>query len=155
MLEPSNATLHYSIECFEGLKAYKKHDDPSVIQMFRVDKNYDRMNTSHRQLGFPLFSTKQMVECTRRLIDIDRDWLPHREMHSMYIRPFSFSMDNKLGVTQINKMTTIVCLSPVGPYYPQGFVPISLYCDTQVVRAWPQGFGDKKLGGNYAPTIRV
>ena len=21
-LEPSNATLHYSIECFEGLKAY-------------------------------------------------------------------------------------------------------------------------------------
>lgn len=27
MMDPSNATLHYSIECFEGAKAYKTFDD--------------------------------------------------------------------------------------------------------------------------------
>lgn len=52
-------------------------------------------------------------------------------------------------------MKTFVCLSPVGPYYPRGFKPVKLYCDTKVVRAWPKGFGDKKVGGNYAPTLKV
>lgn len=52
-LDPSNATLHYSIECFEGAKAYLKHDDPSKALAFRIDQNFERMNTSHRQLGFP------------------------------------------------------------------------------------------------------
>lgn len=55
-LDPANATLHYSIECFEGAKAYKKEGDPSVVNMFRIDKNYRRMNSSHRQLGMPMFN---------------------------------------------------------------------------------------------------
>lgn len=32
-LDPSNATLHYSIECFEGLKAYVTHDNK--VNIFR------------------------------------------------------------------------------------------------------------------------
>lgn len=52
-LDPMNATLHYSIECFEGLKAYITDDDRLLL--FRGDKNFERMNDSHRQLGFPLF----------------------------------------------------------------------------------------------------
>ena len=64
-------------------------------------------------------------------------------------------MDNRLGISSISKMKTFVCLSPVGPYYPRGFVPVKLFCDTSVVRAWPGGFGDKKVGGNYAPTLKT
>jgi branched-chain amino acid aminotransferase len=45
MLEPANATFHYSIECFEGLKAYVAEDDRVI--MFRPDKNFARMNQSH------------------------------------------------------------------------------------------------------------
>ena len=41
-LDPSNATLHYSIECFEGLKGYITHD--RRIQLFRPDKNCERLN---------------------------------------------------------------------------------------------------------------
>ena len=52
-------------------------------------------------------------------------------------------------------MKTFVCMSPVGPYYQRGFVPVKLYCDTQIVRAWPKGFGDKKVGGNYAATLKT
>ena len=52
-LDPANATLHYSIECFEGAKAYLKHDDPKTVIMYRINKNFERMNSSHRQLGFP------------------------------------------------------------------------------------------------------
>lgn len=71
------------------------------------------------------------------------------------MRPTSIAMDNGLGISTIKKMKTFLVLSPVGPYYPRGFVPVQLYCDTQVVRAWPNGFGDKKIGGNYAPTLKI
>jgi branched-chain amino acid aminotransferase len=113
------------------------------------------MNSSHKQLGFPSFSIDEMVKCTSALIDLEREWIPDRPNHSMYIRPNSICMDNRLGLNTVKKMKTFVVLSPVGPYYPRGFVPVRLYCDTSVVRAWPDGFGDKKVGGNYAPTLKI
>jgi branched-chain amino acid aminotransferase len=45
-LDPSNATLHYSIECFEGTKAYISPD--KKVLLFRPDKNLERMNVSHK-----------------------------------------------------------------------------------------------------------
>lgn len=95
-----------------------------------------------------------MIECLKELLRIEKAWIPDKDLHSMYIRPTSISMDNKLGLSSVKKMKTFVVLSPCGPYYPQGFVPVRLHCDTEKVRAWPKGFGDKKIGGNYAPTLR-
>jgi branched-chain amino acid aminotransferase len=91
----------------------------------------------------------------KELIKVEKKWIPNKPMHSLYIRPTSICMDNKIGISKIAKMKTFVVLSPVGPYYPGGFVPTKLYCDTNHVRAWPLGFGDKKLGGNYAPTLKT
>jgi branched-chain amino acid aminotransferase len=115
--------------------------------MFRIDRNFRRMNQSHLQLGIPTFDIHQMVEATKKLIEMEVDWIPDRPMHSLYLRPTSISMDNKLGLSRVSKSKTFVILSPVGPYYPRGFVPVKLFCDTSVVRAWPSGFGDKKVGG--------
>lgn len=127
-LEPSNATLHYSIECFEGLKSYITVDNKVII--FRPDKNFERMNISHKQLGFAPFDTHEMTECLKELIRVEKDWIPNRPMHSLYIRPTSICMDNKLGLSSIKKSKTFIILCPVGPYYPRGFVPVKLYCDT-------------------------
>lgn len=112
------------------------------------------MNTSHKQLGMATFDPDQYVECLKELIKIEKDWIPDRPMHSVYIRPTSISMDNKIGLSSVKKSKTYVVLSPVGPYYPRGFQPVKLYCDTENVRAWPLGFGDKKIGANYAPTLK-
>lgn len=155
MLDPANATLHYSIECFEGAKAFINQKDPSKVIMYRINKNFERMLRSHEQLGFPKFDVDEMTKITGKLIDIERDWIPNRPSHSLYIRPSSIAMDNRLGISTIRRMKTFVVLCPVGPYYPRGFVPVKLYCDTNVVRAWPFGFGNKKVGGNYAPTIKI
>lgn len=38
-----------------------------------------------------------------------------------------------------------VILSPVGPYYKDGFKPVKLYADTENVRAWPGGVGNVKV----------
>ena len=115
--------------------------------MYRFDQNCRRMNTSHTQLGIPNFDIHQMVAATKKLIEIEKDWIPDRPMHSLYVRPTSIAMDNRLGMSRIHKSKTFVILSPVGPYYPRGFVPVKLFCDTSVIRAWPSGFGDKKIGG--------
>ena len=110
-----------------------------------------------------------MVACTLDLLKMEKEWLGYgfpgrlrRPGHrciakgrSLYIRPTSICMDNRLGISSVTKMKTFVVLSPVGPYYSKGFNPIKLYCDTKVVRAWPGGFGDKKVGGNYAPTLKT
>lgn len=53
MLDPFNAGLNYCVECFEGMKAYQKWDDPNKIILFRINKNYERMQKSHKALGFP------------------------------------------------------------------------------------------------------
>jgi branched-chain amino acid aminotransferase len=142
---PENATLNYSIECFEGAKAYKTID--RRVMAYRIDRNFRRMNQSHLQLGIPTFDIHQMIEATKKLLEIEKDWIPERPMHSLYLRPTSISMDNRLGLSRVNKSKTFIILSPVGPYYPRGFVPVKLFCDTSVVRAWPSGFGDKKVGG--------
>lgn len=41
----------------------------------------------------------------------------------------------------------------MGPYYPTGFKAVSLEATTTVVRAWPGGAGDNKIGANYVPCI--
>mmetsp|Transcript_35324 Transcript_35324/g.26335 ORF Transcript_35324/g.26335 Transcript_35324/m.26335 type:complete len:146 (+) Transcript_35324:208-645(+) len=116
-IDPSNVTLHYSIECFEGLKAYITHDK-SKVQMFRADKNCLRMLSSHAQLGLAPFDPNELLECMKELLRIEKDWIPLKPFHSMYIRPTSIAMDNRLGLGKVTKAKTFVLLSPVGPYFP-------------------------------------
>jgi hypothetical protein len=47
-----------------------------------------------------------------------------------------------------------VLLSPVGPYYPEGFKPVKLLADEKYVRAWPGGTGDYKVGGCAPACLR-
>lgn len=135
MINPANATLHYSIECFEGAKAYKTVDRKVI--MFRADENFRRMNQSHLQLGIPTFDRFEMLECCRRLVEVEKDWIPEKPGHSLYLRPTSICMDDRLGLSKVTKAKTFIILSPVGPYYPRGFVPVRLYCDKNAIRAWP------------------
>jgi len=42
-----------------------------------------------------------------------------------------------------------VILSSVGPYYKNGFKPVSLFATTEFVHAFPGGTGAYKLSANY------
>jgi branched-chain amino acid aminotransferase len=67
----------------------------------------------------------------------------------LYIRPTAIGSSPCLGVKKSDNCKVFVILSPAGPYYASGFVPIKLYADTENVRAWPGGVGNVKLAGNY------
>jgi branched-chain amino acid aminotransferase len=152
-MDPANSTLHYALECFEGMKAYPNLET-NKINLFRPLENVKRMQTSFKALAFPEFDKNEFLKCISKLVDVDRDWMPFRDKHSLYIRPTGISWENTLGVRPASAVKLYTILSPVGPYYPKGFKPVSVDCYTDYVRAWYKGSGDKKLGSNYGPTIR-
>lgn len=56
-------------------------------------------------------------------------------------------MENSLGVKSPSASMLVLMSSPVGPYYPTGFKPISLSCSLNSIRSAPGGTGYYKVGG--------
>ena len=51
-IDPAASVLHYSLQCFEGMKAYRSDNDD--ILLFRPDMNMKRLNRSMRRLYLPV-----------------------------------------------------------------------------------------------------
>ncbi|KAJ2705679.1 branched-chain-amino-acid transaminase bat2, partial [Coemansia spiralis] len=151
-LDPSCSVFHYAFECFEGLKAYRDAQDK--IRLFRPDMNMARLNDSATRLHLPQFDGAQGIACIKELLRVDKRWVPKGRGYSLYLRPTLIATENTLGVHRANSALLYVIASPCGPYFPTGFKAISLYCDETNVRAWPGGVGNRKLGANYAPSIK-
>lgn len=152
-IHPGAKVLHYAIELFEGMKAYR--GDDGRLRLFRPDRNMIRMLNTARRVSLPEFDMEEMIKCIKRLIQIDKEWVPHSNTSSLYIRPTFIATDPSLGVASTNSALLYVVLCPVGPYFTSGFKPISLLADPQYVRSWPGGCGALKMGANYAPTIYI
>ena len=95
-LSPAISSLHYGQSFFEGLKAYKHAD--GKVSVFRPDKNAARFNKSAERLCMPMLPEEIFIQSIAAVVDIDRDWVPAKPDHSMYIRPFMFATDPYLGV---------------------------------------------------------
>lgn len=150
-LDPAASVLHYALECFEGMKAYLDADGRP--RLFRPDRNMARMNNSLARLHMPTFDEEQFLELIKRTVWLDRDWIPKGDGYSLYLRPTGISTHRFLGVGPAKAIKLFMIMSPVGPYYPEGFKSVRLLADSKNTRAWPGGTGDTKIGGNYAPTI--
>ncbi|XP_054262647.1 branched-chain-amino-acid aminotransferase, cytosolic-like isoform X1 [Macrosteles quadrilineatus] len=153
-LHPAAKVLHYAVELFEGMKAYRGVD--GQIRIFRPELNMQRMNLSALRAGLPQFDSEQMIRCICRLINIDQEWVPHSEAASLYIRPTLIGTEPSLGVAMPESALLYTILCPVGSYFSgPSFKPVSLLADPRFVRAWPGGCGDRKVGSNYGPTIHI
>eukprot|EP00594_Rhizosolenia_setigera_P005145 CAMPEP_0178950466 /NCGR_PEP_ID=MMETSP0789-20121207/6667_1 /TAXON_ID=3005 /ORGANISM="Rhizosolenia setigera, Strain CCMP 1694" /LENGTH=338 /DNA_ID=CAMNT_0020631193 /DNA_START=255 /DNA_END=1271 /DNA_ORIENTATION=- len=157
-ISPAASVLHYGLECFEGMKAYKSLDNPDEVRLFRPDLNMKRLMTSMERLSMPTddLNPDNLLECIKTLCEVDKNWIPHGEGYSLYLRPTVICTNPFLGVAAPTKMLLYVITSPVGPYYKSGsFQPVKLTTDSPFVRAWPGGTGCYKLGGNYGPSIKA
>lgn len=150
-LDPSALVFHYAQECFEGLKAYRLAD--GSVQLFRPDKNAERMQSTHDRLCIPQISVADFVDAIKALVSIDKDWVPSEPDTSLYIRPFTIATEAVLGVKASAKYQFIVICSPSGAYYAEGLNPVKIYVEDEYVRATPGGTGYIKCGGNYAASI--
>lgn len=150
-LSPATMCLHYGQEVFEGMKAYRTADDK--IQLFRPEENFRRLNVSNERLVIPPIDEEFALEALNELVKIDKDWVPHTDGASLYIRPFIISVDPFLGVRPADEYMFIIIMSPSGPYYASGLDPVSIYVESNYVRAVKGGMGFTKTAGNYAASL--
>ena len=150
-LSPAAMVFHYGQEMFEGLKAYAADD--GSIQLFRPQKNIERMNRTNRRLCIPQVDPDFVLEALKSLVSIDADWVPEGKDTSLYIRPFIIATDAHLGVKPATQYLFCIILSPVGAYYAEGLNPVKIFVETDYVRAVKGGIGFAKAGGNYAASL--
>jgi branched-chain amino acid aminotransferase len=143
-ISPAISALHYGQAFFEGIKAYK-HEDGQV-SVFRPDKNAIRFNKSAARLCMPELPEEIFVQSIAAVVDIDRDWVPAKANHALYIRPFMFATDPYLGVTPSKTYKYMVLIGPVGPYFSK---TLRVKVETHFTRAAEGGMGYAKSAGNY------
>lgn len=152
-IHPASTVLHYGAEIFEGLKAYRTVS--GEIKMFRPMENIRRLNNSAERLCLPQIDEAFCLKIFDTLVEMEKDWIPHQEGTSLYLRPFLFGNDENLGVHAVHKATFVLICSPVGAYYAEGINPVKIAIESEDVRAVRGGTGYAKCGGNYAASLRA
>ena len=152
-IHPASTVLHYGAEIFEGMKAYRAAD--GTIRMFRPLENVKRLNQSAERLCLPQLDEEGCLDILNTLVELEKDWVPHNDGTSLYIRPFLFGNDPHLGVHAVKEATFVVICSPVGAYYAEGLNPVKIAIESQDVRAVRGGTGYAKCGGNYAASLQA
>jgi len=152
-MDPGAMVFHYAQEIFEGMKAYRRPD--GGIQFFRPYENIKRMARSGERVSMPAMDEDMFMEALRKLVDVDKDWVPSAAGSSLYIRPFMFATDVGLGVHASDSYIFCILTCPVASYYPEGINPIKIMIEDEDVRAVRGGTGFAKCGGNYAASIRA
>lgn len=153
LLDPAAMVFHYGQTVFEGLKAYVTDDDE--VLLFRPEENMKRLNRSNDRLCIPAFDEKLALTGLRKLIQVDKDWIPNIEGTSLYIRPFIFATQPYLGVAPSKTYRFMIILSPVGAYYKEGINPVRIAVESEFVRAVTGGTGSAKTAGNYAGAMKA
>ncbi len=152
-LEPSAMIFHYGQTVFEGLKAYVTEKDEVIL--FRPEKNFERLNRSNARLCIPEIDEDFALTALKKLISVDREWIPNAEGTSLYIRPFIIATEPYLGVHVADRYQFIIIMSPVGSYYKEGIHPVKIAVETEFTRAVKGGTGEAKTAGNYASSLKA
>lgn len=150
---PASTVFHYGAEIFEGMKAYRAAN--GKIQLFRPMENIKRLNNSAERLCLPQLDEEGCLDILKTMVELEKDWVPHSEGTSLYIRPFLYGNDPHLGVHAVKNAVFAVICSPVGAYYAEGINPVKIAIESEDVRAVRGGTGYAKCGGNYAASLRA
>lgn len=150
-IDPAAMVLHYGQEVFEGLKAYYGKD--GGIYLFRAGENIKRMNRSAVRLCMPEVDTDLFMEGMKKLILLDKEWVPKTPGTSLYIRPTMLATEPHLGVRPSHNYLFYIIIGPVGAYYKEGLNPVKIYVEDKYIRAAIGGTGEAKTSGNYAASL--
>ena len=154
MLKISEAScaLHYGQACFEGLKAYRTKD--GKIQLFRPNKNAQRLNSSLRKLLMPEISEEKFIDACIQVVKANEAYVPpYGTGGTWYIRPFVIGVGDNIGVKPAPEYIFSIFCVPVGAYFKDGLTPCN-FTVADYDRAAPHGTGGQKVGGNYAASMQ-
>src|SRR5439155_1336888 len=151
VMHPSAMVLHYGQAVFEGLKACVQGD--GGVALFRPSANAARFSRSAARLAMPELPIALFLATCEDLVRADREWVPARPEHSLYLRPVMIASEPSLGVRPANEFLYFVIASPTAGFFPGGVRPISVWVADDYVRAAPHGLGSAKCPSNYAASL--
>ncbi|MEG0296222.1 MAG: branched-chain amino acid aminotransferase [Clostridium sp.] len=151
-ISEASTALHYGQQCFEGLKAYRTKK--GHIQLFRADRNSQRMNDSCDKVLMPHVPTEKFIDACVQVVKANEHYVPpYGTGGTLYLRPFVIGVGNNIGVKPAPEYIFCVFCVPVGPYFKGGLAPCN-FIVSDYDRAAPHGTGGQKVGGNYAASLQ-
>jgi len=146
--------LHYGQEAFEGMKAYRGKDDK--VRLFRWEENWLRMQRSAEGILMQPVPKEIFEEGIRKAVELNQEYIPpYGTGGSLYLRPLLIGTGAKVGVSPADEYLFMIFVTPVGPYFKEGFKPVKMQLIRDFDRAAPLGTGSIKVGGNYAASLRA
>ncbi len=144
MMSPAMLSLHYGQSVFEGMKAFKNKNGDICI--FRPQKHSARLNKSLARMCMPEISEEMFIQCLHAIVEVDKNWVPSGDGTSLYIRPFVFAFEPRIGVKIADHFKFMIITSPGAAYFSK---PTRLKVEEEFVRAAEGGTGFAKCAGNY------
>ena len=144
--------LHYGQESFEGMKAFRGKD--GNVRLFRWEENAKRMANSAKGIMMAVVPDELFFKAITTVIKMNKDYIPpYGTGASLYLRPLLIGSGPKVGVKPADEYLFMVFVTPVGPYFKEGFSPVTVQIARDFDRAAPLGTGSIKVGGNYAASL--
>ncbi|KAK5053704.1 hypothetical protein LTR84_001665 [Exophiala bonariae] len=178
---PTASVLHYATECFEGMKAYRGHD--GKVRLFRPERNAKRFLQSATRIALPGFPPSEFLKLLKKFVGVEaRKWISEPGQF-IYIRPTMIATAPALGVQKPKEALMyimMVMFPPLDEPNPSNTAPAPssglaasgtqtngdstakdrasrgmrlLASRHDMIRAWPGGFGNAKVGANYGPSL--
>lgn len=146
--------LHYGQEAFEGMKAYRGKD--GKIRLFRWQENARRLRDSSKGILMAQVPDELFLEMVTKVVKLNEKYVPpYGTGATLYIRPLLIGTGAQVGVSPATEYLFMVFVGPVGPYFKEGFNPVTTQIIRDIDRAAPNGTGHIKVGGNYAGSLRA
>ena len=123
------------------------------LALFRPTMNAERMAHSVEYISVPEVPKDLFLQCVHLAVALNAEYVPPSDAaSSLYVRPLVFGSSAQLGLDIGEEYTFLVFVIPVGVYH--GIHPVDALILEEFDRAAPEGTGNAKIGGNYAPVLR-
>jgi branched-chain amino acid aminotransferase len=134
-------SLHYGLAAFEGIRAYKTHNDTRV---FKIKEHYERLQRSCELVGMPFpWDKNELIKETYALLKINN-------LKDAYIRPLVFCEPN-MTLTAPEKVSIMICAWEWGAYLGNKQLKV---CISPFQRPNPKStFVEAKISGHYVNSI--
>jgi branched-chain amino acid aminotransferase len=146
--------LHYGQEIFEGLKAFRGKD--GKVRIFRLEENAKRIIESAKGIKMQAIPVELFTEMVKKVVKLNESFVPpYGSGASLYIRPLEIGTSAQVGVKPSKEYLFLILVTPVGPYFKEGFKPTNICIMREFDRVAPKGTGRWKVGGNYAASLEA
>ena len=96
------------------------------------------------------------TEMVKKVVKLNERFVPpYGSGASLYIRPLEIGISAQVGVKPAKEYMFIILVTPVGPYFKEGFKPTNICIMREFDRVAPKGTGRWKVGGNYAASLEA